>query len=138
MGRPSRTARSQKPEDITNVEAWSEVFKDILVLVPRKIRADVLALVNRNEEAERREREANDGWLKVDLSRPLSGIPGLRHWDAVMRLESLIIQVLTRQIRNNHSPETAAKILFADHPNGTGSGWIARMAELTKTKEYKS
>jgi hypothetical protein len=30
----------------------------------------------------------------------------------------------TRRIRNNDSPEVAAKILFADHPHGRGSGWI--------------
>jgi hypothetical protein len=59
--------------------------------------------------------------LEVDLTKP----PDLRHWHATFRLESLIVQVLTRGIRNNHSADNAAKILFADRPNGTGSGWIA-------------
>jgi hypothetical protein len=35
-----------------------------------------------------------------------------------MRLRSLVIQVLVRRIKTNHSPEDAAKLLFAEHPHG--------------------
>jgi hypothetical protein len=38
-----------------------------------------------------------------------------------MRLKSLVIQVFTRCITNDHSPQDAAKLLFADDPFGTGS-----------------
>ena len=39
-----------------------------------------------------------------------------------MRLKSLVVQVFARSIRNNHSPQRAAEILFAHHRHGTGSG----------------
>jgi hypothetical protein len=39
-----------------------------------------------------------------------------------MRLKSLVVQVFTRSITNNHSPKDAAGILFARHRHGYGSG----------------
>jgi hypothetical protein len=69
--------------------------------------------------------ESDDGLEKsLYSSKNPDDLPGLRHWDAIMRLRSLVIQALTRRIRNNHSPEEAAKLLFAGHPHGHGSGWI--------------
>jgi len=47
--------------------------------------------------------------------------PGLRQWNVVMRLKSLLVQIFVRNVRNNHSPEDALAILFAEHPYGTGS-----------------
>jgi hypothetical protein len=32
--------------------------------------------------------------------------------------------VFARNIRNNHSPADAAKLLFAEHRYGTGSGYL--------------
>jgi hypothetical protein len=47
--------------------------------------------------------------------------PGQRHWNAIMRIKSLLVQVFVRDIANNHTPQDAASILFAKHPHGTGS-----------------
>jgi hypothetical protein len=125
MGRASRTDRSERTKDMVNVEAWAEVFKEVLYLLPEEIRAEVLTLVVQNDEAERKEVEANAGLGKsIYLSKSPDDTPGLRYWNAIMRLKSLVIQVLTRCITNNHSPEEAAKLLFAEHPHGHGSGWI--------------
>jgi hypothetical protein len=99
---------------MVNTEAWAEVFRDILYLVPGELRAEVLALVVRNDEVERKE---------PVLTRA-SDLPEPRHWYAIMRLRSLVIQVLVRRIKNNNSPEDAAKLLFAEHPHGHGSGWL--------------
>jgi hypothetical protein len=130
MGRPSRTDRSERTKDVVNAEAWVEVFDDILCLVPEEIRAEVLTLVVRNNEAERKEAEANGGLGKsIYLSESHGDLPGIRHWNAIMRLESLVIQALTRNITNNNSPEEAAKFLFAEHPHGHGSGWIVEYLE---------
>ena len=41
-----------------------------------------------------------------------------------MRLKSLVVQVFARSITNNHSPQDAAALLFADHRYGTGSGCL--------------
>jgi hypothetical protein len=43
---------------------------------------------------------------------------------AEMRFKSLVIQVLTRDITNDHRAEGAARILFMQHENGNGSGWL--------------
>ena len=53
----------------------------------------------------------------IDLSKIIPRLPSAD-------VASLIIQVLTRSIVNNHSPECAAGILFQDHPRGHGSGWL--------------
>jgi hypothetical protein len=112
-----RTSKSERAEDMTNVEAWAGVFDDILRIVPEEIRADVVALAGRNEEAERKRPKL---FTAAELKN--MALPGAGHQDAIARLESLIVQVLVRHITNDHSPEEAAKILFADHPYGDGSG----------------
>jgi hypothetical protein len=117
-----------KPEtdrDIENVEAWAEVIADVLYRVPADKRAEVLALATKNEEADRREREANgDGRLRyIDMSKWGTMPPPTRN-DAITRLQSLIVQVFVRDIANNHSPKHARDILFVGHPHGTGSGLL--------------
>ena len=114
---------AEKLEDIENVEAWAEVIKQVFHLVPVDDRLALLALVARNEQAERKEREQSGGALKyVDISKWDDSTPGLRHWHTIMKLESLVVQVFVRRITNNHSKKDAAQILFARHPHGSGSG----------------
>jgi hypothetical protein len=80
-------------DDITNVEAWAEIIKDLLHLMPPEQRADVLALAVKNEEANRKEREADGGrWFKPVNLTNMDTNPGIRHWNAIMRLKSLIVQ----------------------------------------------
>jgi hypothetical protein len=106
--------------DIANGEAWVVLIGDLLRRAPPEQRADILAEALSCEQAAAAERKAREGalrWLRLgDLDTP-----GLRHWNAVMRLKSLVVQVFTRNISNNHSPERAAAILLARHPHGTGS-----------------
>ena len=107
---------AENNDDIENVEAWAEIFGEILDLIPRERRAQVLALATKTDEAEKA--KARSGELPyVDLSVE----PDLHHWNAIMRLRSLIIQVFARRIANNHSKQEAAAILFARHPHGHGS-----------------
>ena len=113
-----------KPEterDIGNVEAWAEIIGDLLFHVPADNRAEVLALAMANEEHERKEREAHGGWKFHTLSDDFMKEPAQRHWNAITRLKSLVIQVFVRDVANNHSPKDAASILFTEHPYGTGS-----------------
>ena len=117
------TRQSEDHEDIENVEAWAEVVEEMLRLVPVDHRAAVLTLVTEKEETERKKREQSGGALRyVDISKWDDNTPGLRHWNAIMRLRSLVVQVFVRKITNNHSKEDAAQILFARHPHGSGSG----------------
>jgi hypothetical protein len=109
-----RTAENEA--DIGNVEAWAEIFRDILHLIPGD-HAELLALVakNENEAAEK----AKGGGLQVFDASDVEF--DLRHWNAIMRLRSLVVQVFTRRIANNHSRPDAAAILLALHPYGHGS-----------------
>jgi hypothetical protein len=103
--------------DIANTEAWAKVFHDILDLIPGD-HVELLALVTKNDEAERAEKAKTGGWLMVNAGA-VDLDPG--YWNAAMRLRSLIVQVFARRITNNHSKPDAAAILFAEHPYGHGS-----------------
>src|SRR5262249_39908993 len=118
--------RTENREDIENVEAWAELIKDVLWLMPVERRADVLALAVKNEGAEHEERVTRGGALKfIDLTDDSwMNSPRHRHRNVIMRLRSLVVQVFVRRITNNHSKEDAAQILFAPHPYGNGSGLL--------------
>jgi len=113
---------SESREDIENVEAWAEVFRAILSRVPTDQRVAVLALVTKNEEGRRAEYAKHGGFKPVNAaSVDWRSHPANRYWKVVMRLKSLLIQILVRDITNNHSAKDAAAILFAEHPFGCGS-----------------
>jgi hypothetical protein len=114
-------ALAKADKDIRNTKAWAEVIGDLLRLIPLEQRAAVLALTAANDEAARKEAEANDGFLEVDFTKDWTEVPGLVHWDAIMRLKSLVVQVFVRNIKTNHSPAKAAELLFTRHPYGHGS-----------------
>jgi hypothetical protein len=121
-------AHSESWEDVENVEAWAEVIKDLLYLVPCDRSATVLALATKNDKI----KEAD--WKPMSFSDDWINEPGQRHWHAIMRLKSLVIQVFARDINNNHSPEEATRILFAEHPHGYGSGLLEDYIHLRTSK----
>src|SRR5262249_17273067 len=110
--------------DIENVEAWAEIIGDLLHHVPPDKRTDVLALASKNEEIEAQEREANGGLRWLTLSDEWKNKPRHRHWNAITRLKSLLVQIFVRDITNNHSSQDARDILFVEHPHGTGSRFL--------------
>jgi hypothetical protein len=120
-------ACSPTEKDLRNVEAWTVVIADLLYRVPCELRLEVLTKALADEQAKAAEREADDGSLKFyDLGDPENmDTPGLRQWNVVMRLKSMLVQAFVRNISNNHSPENASAILFAHHRHGTGSGLLA-------------
>jgi hypothetical protein len=111
-------------KDIENVEAWAEVIEDVLFRVSSKQRAQVLALVTAKEQQARKDRETNPLGIMSWAEIRNMDTPGLRHWNAIMRLKSLVVQAFVRDITIDHSPQDAARILFAGHPHGTGSGLL--------------
>src|SRR5262245_61656583 len=115
---------SETKNDLENIEAWAAIIEDLLFRVPPDMRAQVLALAGKNEEAARKKREAR---VMMSAAEALANMdsPGIRHWNAIMRLKSLVVQMFTRNITNNHTPADAAKLLFADHRYGTGSGSLS-------------
>jgi hypothetical protein len=113
---------SETDKDMANVEAWAEVVSDMLSLMEPEQRLSVLHLATEREEKEADEREKAAPGLVFITFDEASLQQCCKHWNVKMRLRSLIVQVFVRRIRNNHSPKDAAKILFARHRHGNGSG----------------
>src|SRR5215475_10773448 len=101
----SKTAAT---EDIQNTEAWAVVISHILHLMPTEQRATVLELALKDEECEKAKREEDDEIIMID-DLGWKNSPGARHWNAIMRLKALVIQVFARNVTNNHSPTDAAE-----------------------------
>src|SRR5262245_18905124 len=106
-----KTPETEK--DMNNVEAWAEVVRDMLRLVPPDHRLAVLALVLREEEKGAAERATAPSGIMAkvfdfDAIDLMKTSPGWRHHGAIERLTSLVIQVFTRAITNNHSARDAA------------------------------
>jgi hypothetical protein len=113
-------------EDAETVVAV-EVIKRLLALISSEKQLDVLALLKANVEAEQEEIKKNGGYVLhwLDLSdESWKNSPYHRYRGRIMRFKSLVLQVFARDIINNHSPENAARILFAEHRNGHGSGYL--------------
>jgi hypothetical protein len=119
---------AENDKDIENIEAWACVIERLLDVVPFERRAEALALAAKSHEAKRKELEANGGCGLISYRIPpeeeLMARPGIRHSAAIARLMSLVVQVFTRDIKIDHRPDTAARILFARHPHGHGSGCL--------------
>jgi hypothetical protein len=49
-----------------------------------------------------------------------SDLPKPRHWHAIMRLRSLVVQVLVRRIKTNNSPRRLLASCLPGTPVGTG------------------
>jgi hypothetical protein len=100
-----------------DISIWSDAIDDVLFCVPPGLRLDVLRRLVDNEVKRQQQPALQPISLDYD--------PGMfKHWHAEMEAKSLIVQVLTRTITNNHSPDNAARVLFREHPTGTGSGWL--------------
>ena len=113
---------SETESDICNIDAWAKVVGDLLFLVRPEARITVLRRAVQHEEAEIAGREKH-GRLKIVFAADLASDGSwMKTWHAAYRLKSLVVQVFARCIINSHSPEGGAKLLFADHLYGTGSG----------------
>ena len=132
-----KSATDADADDINNVEAWAYVIKCALCHVPPEHRLAVLALATANEEAERKKHQASGGLMTwADL---MQKSPSARHHNASVRLKSLLVQIFARDITNDHSPQDAARFLFAPHRYGTGSGelwdYIADLAPPARRRQ---
>lgn len=106
---------------MTEVNIAADAIEDVLRLVEPGIRMDVLkALVDRETKAAA---ERADGELRsMELCDWTPDDEG--RFRAEMTFKSLVVQTFVREITNNHSNEDAARILFREHPDGNGSGWL--------------
>jgi hypothetical protein len=107
-------------KDVTSAGAWAEIIEDMLFLMPEEIRLQALDIARAKETAEAAERAENGGIVWKTAADLMA--MDLRHHNATMRLKGLLIQVFARDITIDHSPQDAAKILFAQHRYGNGSG----------------
>lgn len=106
----------------------AEVLEDFLHLVEPDKRLAVLTMAVVKEEAaiEKRGKNGLLDWLPMDEDSMAAyrASPGWRYHNRIQKFKSLIIQVFTRDITNDNSPEGAARLLFMHHANGNGSGWL--------------
>jgi hypothetical protein len=106
--------------DTEKLIVWREAIQKALYCVPFEDREEVLRQLTAKHAA-----GLAGPRFKVisfqDLTAPRE-TDGL--WNPIIKVSSLIVQVLVRSITNNHSPERASAILFREHRDGTGSGWL--------------
>jgi hypothetical protein len=108
---------------MTNAEkliVWREAIQRALYCVPFEDRAEVLRQLTEAHVADLAgPRFKITSFQELTAPRETDGL-----WNPIIRASSLIVQVLVRSITNNHSPERASAILFREHRDGTGSGWL--------------
>lgn len=99
------------------IEIWAEALHDVLkTCLPYELRLQVL-----NEMLERDREHKPFRIISVTELMAMEFAPYREKKEAL----ALLVQIMVRSITNNHSPETAAGILFRDHYGyGTGSGWL--------------
>ena len=100
---------------------WSEIMEDVMFHVPVEVRDDVLSRLAAGQ-AKRKTGPRFKIESLAEIVKDFETNPVHRVHNATMEARSLIVQVLTRIITNNHSDDDAARILFRCHRHGTGSG----------------
>jgi hypothetical protein len=120
---------------IGNVEAWAEIIGDMLFLVPVENRMEVLELALANEKTENAER-AKHGGLRIWDAGEMANMntPGLRHWNVIMRLKSLVATIKTTSSgwceQSRHRPRQGRRQRREDvlRRQRTGHGQIGERA----------
>jgi hypothetical protein len=112
-------------DEDAEIETAAAVIEDLLFLMPPEKRAAVLAKATQTEAKERIEQEKNGGlnFIRFDNDEWMQS-PGIRYWHDIMRFKAQVIYTFTRNITNNHSKEDAAKLLFSQQRNCSGSGYL--------------
>jgi hypothetical protein len=123
----TRPPHPDKPEadiEAPEVIIAAEVIEDVLNLVDSDSGSPCSMNSSPGRPAARKDREEN-GPFKLISFDELGDWTEVheKQWGRIMRFKSLVIQVFTRSITNNHSKEGAAKILFMERRDGNGSGW---------------
>ena len=96
-------------------EVWTEAIEDVLrVCLPREFRVQVLSpLLEPDRDA------------KPFRIIGMDELMAMRFADYRAKKEAYALKIMVRSITNNHSPETAAALLFRDHYGwGAGLGWL--------------
>jgi hypothetical protein len=105
-----------------DVIIWREAMQKALECVPFDLRNEVLRQISDKQKANAKSR------FKVISLGELQPTDSDDLWNPIARATSVMVQRLVRFIRNNHSPQRAAGILFREHRSepfrGTGSGFL--------------
>jgi hypothetical protein len=113
--------------DDPKIDGWHKALAMALACVPFETRGEVLRRLAGEHEArlsQRQQLEAGEITpFKTVCASEWAGKP-LAPRGPMMAATSIMVQILVRAIRNGHSPERASAILFREHRNGTGSGWL--------------
>jgi hypothetical protein len=108
-------------EDREQAEVAAEVIADLLYLIEPEKRLAALAIATKAEEAEQRK----PGFEILDMGEIAAlSQKEMRYWHGRIRFKARVICAFVRNIRNNHSPKDAARLLFQHQPNVPGSGYL--------------
>jgi hypothetical protein len=121
-----------RTEDDSEIGAAAAVIEDLLFLLPPSKPAAALAIATKAEDVARQEREKRGDrliWVSAADLDKWTDSPECRYWNRIMRLKAKMIYVFVRDIRNNHSKEDTARLLFQQHRNSPGSGRLADYLE---------
>jgi hypothetical protein len=102
------------------ISVWLGVLDELLWCMPLDIRLAVLARATADQE----DLVASSGIRMYSATDIMNDENFTKNYWEKKEAKSLLIQVLVRNIVNNASPERAAEVLFHEHRNGTGSGWL--------------
>jgi hypothetical protein len=94
-------------------ETFAEIVEDLLHQAPPEHRRDILKLALAKEEKSERARRAAP-------SKP----PDFDCWHDKMTIKAAVAYTFVRNITNNHSREAAARLLFRQHRDAPGSGYL--------------
>jgi hypothetical protein len=97
--------------DDSEVEVWFNALEIIVPHIPESVRMQILQKLI-DDEAERQRKK--DDVFEFEFKYWKLDDVAIRDWSPMMRARSVIAQVLVRSVRNNHSPEKAARLLFGD------------------------
>src|SRR6476620_3255196 len=100
-------------------KVWTEALENVLrVCLPHELRVQMLAALLERD----RDRDAKP--FRIISVGELMAMK-FADYRAKKEAYAVMIQIMTRSITNNHSPETAAALLFRDqHGYCTVSGWL--------------
>lgn len=113
--------------DDPKIDGWHKALAIALACIPFEDRTEVLQrLTSDHQDAIRERQQLEAGEIqpfKTFNASQLLGKP-IPPRGPMMAAASIMVQVLVRAIRNSHAPERASAILFREHRDGTGSGWL--------------
>jgi hypothetical protein len=114
-----QTGEGAKMGEDAEIEIAARVIEDLLYRVAPEKRAAAIARAAEVEQASR------ERWSRGSMRASDMGDDWMRYWHDVQSFKARVAYTFIRSIRNNHSPDDAATILFGMQGGCPGSGCLS-------------